>query len=470
MTAGQPATAATGAGAPPAKQPPIAGAAATRLSHRVTLITGDVVTVTDVGGGKSTVSVERAPGATGVVRTETVGKNLYVLPEEALPYLAADRLDSRLFDVTSLIADGYDDANADAVPVIVGYQDGVNASKVATPTGATRTSVLTSIDGAALSAPKRTAASFWDAITPANVVPAKPVFSAGIAKIYLDGKVQADLAESVAQVHAPEAWAAGFDGTGTKVAVLDTGIDAGHPDLAGQVDSAISFVPGEDTKDYYGHGTHVASTIAGTGAASGGVEKGVAPGAHLVIGKVLGNDGFGQESWIINGMQWAANHAGVVNMSLGSNEPSNGMDDPMVLAVNSLSAQTGALFVIAAGNQGTPGYINSPGAADDALTVGAVDGSDQLAWFSNMGPRLGDSAIKPDIVAPGVDISAARSQYSTGERRLRDDERHLDGDAARRGRRRDPRGPAPELDRPADQGRADEHRGRHQRHVAVQRR
>ncbi len=409
MTAAQPATAGVSIRAS------AAGASSGPVSHRVTLITGDVVTVTGVGGGKSTVSVEPAPGATGAVRTETVGKDLYVLPEAALPYLAADRLDSRLFDVTKLIADGYDDAHADALPVIVGYQDGVDSSKVATPTGATRTSVLSSIDGAALSTPKRSAASFWAAVTPADVVPAKPVFSAGIAKIYLDGKVEADLAESVAQVHAPQAWAAGYDGSGTTVAVLDTGIDAGHPDLAGQVDDAVSFVPGEDTKDYFGHGTHVASTIAGTGAASGGVEKGVAPGAHLVIGKVLGNDGFGQESWIINGMQWAANHAHVVNMSLGSNEPSNGMDDPMVLAVNSLSAQTGALFVIAAGNQGTPGYINSPGAADDALTVGAVDGSDQLAWFSNMGPRLGDSAIKPDIVAPGVDISAARSQYSEGE-------------------------------------------------------
>ena len=83
----------------------------------------------------------------------------------------------------------------------------------------------------------------------------------------------------------------GTTGAGTKVAVLDTGIDADHPDLAGQITDSQSFVPDETVDDHNGHGTHVASTIAGTGAASDGVEKGVAPGARLVIGKVLGNDG-----------------------------------------------------------------------------------------------------------------------------------------------------------------------------------
>ena len=134
--------------------------------------------------------------------------------------------------------------------------------------------------------------------------------------------------------------------------MLDTGVDTSHPDLAGQVSTTQSFVPGENTDDYNGHGTHVASTIAGTGAASGGTEKGVAPGADLVIGKVLGNDGFGQESWIIDGMEWAATHADVVSMSLGSNEPSDGTS-PMDQSVDSLSDATGALFVIASGNNGT---------------------------------------------------------------------------------------------------------------------
>lgn len=406
------ADAGAGTTAPPSSHTPSASPT-TAASHRVTLITGDVVTVTDTGGGKSAVTVKRAPGSTGMVHTETVGKDLYVLPDEVFPYLAADRLDSRLFNVTRLIAHGYDDASTDAVPLIVEYGGGINPSTAPTPAGAHEGVVLTSIDGASLAAQKSQAATFWAAVTPTHAAK-RATFTGGIAKIFLDGKVQADLAEDVAQVHAPEAWDAGYDGNGTKVAVLDTGIDADHPDLAGQVTASTSFVPGEDVLDHNGHGTHVASTIAGTGAASEGLEKGVAPGAKLVIGKVLGNDGVGQESWIIDGMEWAANHAPVVSMSLGSNEPSNGMDDPMDLAVNSLSEQTGALFVIAAGNQGAPGWINSPGAADDALTVGGVDSRDQLAWFSSMGPRIGDSALKPDIVAPGDNILAARSQYSEG--------------------------------------------------------
>ena len=85
---------------------------------------------------------------------------------------------------------------------------------------------------------------------------------------------------------------------------------------------AVSFVPGEDTVDRNGHGTHVASTIAGTGAASDGLNKGVAPGADLVVGKVLDENGQGQDSWVIDGMEWAAQaqDADVVNMSLGDSD------------------------------------------------------------------------------------------------------------------------------------------------------
>lgn len=113
--------------------------------------------------------------------------------------------------------------------------------------------------------------------------------------------MKVSLKDSVPQIGAPTAWAAGYDGKGVEVAELDTGVDATHPDLVGQIDQTVSFVPGEDTSDLVGHGTHVASTTVGTGAASGGVYKGVAPGAHLIVGKVLGNDGFGDESWECSG-------------------------------------------------------------------------------------------------------------------------------------------------------------------------
>ncbi|MFD1326283.1 S8 family serine peptidase, partial [Micromonospora sonneratiae] len=83
--------------------------------------------------------------------------------------------------------------------------------------------------------------------------------------------------------------------------------------------------------------------------------------------------------------------------------------DPLEQAVNTLTAQTGTLFVIAAGNDGGEGTVGSPGSADAALTVGAVDRDDELAEFSSRGPRVGDEAIKPDVTAPGVDIVAARA-------------------------------------------------------------
>ncbi|MET7552431.1 S8 family serine peptidase [Streptomyces sp. NPDC005479] len=388
----------------------------------VTLITGDKVTVTRPGDGHVLATVRGPNGGPVGAHTMSVGKDTYVYPDAAMPYIASGQLDEHLFNVTELLADGYDDAHSEHLPLIVSYTDAATRSrKQAVPTGATRTRTLDSIQGAALSADHRRAPDFWAALTgtaPASVhargKSAAPALTGGIAKIWLDGKVKATLADTTAQIGAPQVWQGGDTGQGVDVAVLDTGIDAAHPDFGGRIAASASFVPGLDVTDRHGHGTHVASTIAGTGAASDGKEKGVAPGAKLHIGKVLDNDGSGQDSWILAGMEWAAQdqHAKVISMSLGSG-PSDGTD-PMSQAVNQLSAQTGALFVIAAGNAG-PDFstVASPGAADAALTVGAVDASDRLAVFSSRGPRKGDHALKPELTGPGVDVLAARSQYAS---------------------------------------------------------
>ncbi|MET7666555.1 S8 family serine peptidase [Micromonospora luteifusca] len=348
------------------------------------------------------------------------GGDTYVYPHGVLPYVSAGLLDKQLFNLSELLADGYDDAQRDQLPLIVTYNAAAARSRSASaPEGARDVRRLDSIQGAALNVDR--SETFWSSITSGGEMTARSTgnqlaLSGGIAKIWLDGKVEADLADSTAQVGAPQVWASGNTGKGVDVAVLDTGIDADHPDLAGQVAATESFVPGETVKDVFGHGTHVASTIAGTGAASGGTEKGVAPGVRLHVGKVLADDNFGQDSWIISGMEWAARdqHAKIINMSLGA-DPSDGTD-PMSVAVNELSEETGALFVIAAGNAGPGPYtVGAPGTADAALTVGAVDGNDALADFSSQGPRVGDRALKPDLTAPGVGILAARSQYSAGE-------------------------------------------------------
>ncbi|MEU6392009.1 S8 family serine peptidase [Streptomyces sp. NPDC046939] len=380
-----------------------------KATHTVTLVTGDKVSVTELGGGKRAVAVERARGAAGAVRTRVVRGDISVVPDEARPYLAAGTLDSRLFDVSELIRQGLADGKADATPLIVTYGSGADLGARAVPEGAERTRTLASVRGAALDADK--GRTFWDVATTGRG------FRGGIRKVWLDGRVHADMAGSNAQIGTPQAWEAGFTGKGVKVAVLDTGYDASHPDLAARVTESRSFVEGEDVADRNGHGTHVTSTVGGSGAASGGgKEKGVAPDATLAVGKVLSDAGSGTESQIIAGMEWAAKDVGakVVSMSLGSDVASDGTD-PMSAAVDTLSAETGALFVVAAGNTGTPGSIGAPGAADSALTVGAVDSADQAAYFTSQGPRLGDNALKPDLSAPGVNILAARSSLSEGE-------------------------------------------------------
>ncbi|MER7556016.1 S8 family serine peptidase [Nocardioides sp. NPDC126508] len=380
----------------------------------ITLVTGDVIDVTSPDEGVLTLGFDSAAGA---VETQQVGDHLYAIPTAATPYLAAGTLDRRLFDVTALLEMRYDDETVDATPLIL--EQASTRAKAAKLPGAERTLDLPSIDADAVAVSKKKAPEFWSAVAKGGAATrsagAVGKLGGGIEKIWLDGKAETTLDHSTAQIGAPEAWAAGFDGKGATVAVLDTGIDATHPDVAGQVDEARSFVPDEEaTSDLHGHGTHVASTVLGTGAASEGKYKGVAPGADLLVGKVLDNAGYGQDSWIIAGMEWGAANADVVSMSLGDSSLNDGTD-PMAQALNALSQETGALFVVAAGNSYTEGSLGSPGTADAALTVGAVDDQDVRADFSSYGPRVGDHAIKPDLTAPGVGIVAARSQQSSGE-------------------------------------------------------
>jgi hypothetical protein len=244
-------------------------------AHKVTLVTGDVVTVTTMADGKQTAEVDRPDSAVGGVKIQEIKGDLFVIPDEAAPLLGTDRLDRRLFNVSDLIEMGYDDAKAAAVPLIATYDR--SQSRSVTPPTAPRGSKLThdlrSIRGAALSAGKREARTFWNTVAPQG----SATLGAGVAKLWLDGRVKAGLKESVPLIGAPEAWASGYTGKGVKVALLDTGIDVNHPDFAGLIDGTVSFVPGEAVTDLNGHGTHVAGTIVGSGAASGGDNKGVAP-------------------------------------------------------------------------------------------------------------------------------------------------------------------------------------------------
>lgn len=393
----------------------------------VTLVTGDRVVVSAAGAGRQAVAIRPArwPGRRVRFQTWYAEGRLRVLPSD-VAHLVPGVLDPELFDVSGLVRMGYNDAASPALPLIV--RRGGPGTVAVGPMR--RTLALPSIDAAAVKLDKADAVRLGPTLAAARAprkaqgvtaggtaIESGPL--SGVTHVWLDEKVRASavrefgapaLDRNLRQVGAPAAWAAGLSGAGVRLAVLDTGIDTTHPDLRGKVEAEENFTDSPTVADRVGHGTHVASLAGGSGRAAAGRRRGIAFGAGLLSGKVLGDDGRGQASWIIAGMEWAAaRRARVVNMSLATETPSTGQD-PLSLAVDAISASSGALFVVAAGNTGpAPATVAAPGAAGSALTVGAVDSADRIAEFSGRGPRLGNYAIKPDITAPGVDIIGARA-------------------------------------------------------------
>jgi subtilisin family serine protease len=362
--------------------------------HAVTLVTGDRVLLGPAGSMQVTpVAGEGRGGMRFSMRRQ--GDHMYVIPADAAPLVASGKLDRQLFDVALLDRKGYD--SRDDLPLIV--QGGSGIWSLA---GIRSTRPLSMIGGEAVRISKGDS-TFWRSVASGGTL------SSGVRKIWLDGKLNLTLDRSIPQIGAPDAWRAGYTGTGVKVALLDSGVDATHPDLAGQILLQKNFTNEVDT-DLAGHGTHVAATVASVDP----LYRGVAPDASLLIGKVCTQDGQCDMSLVLAAMEWASTerHAKVVNMSMGG--PDTPDIDPLEETINRLTAQNGTLFVLGAGNGGGggEGTVASPSTADAALSVGAVDRDDSLAPFSSRGPRTGDYAIKPDITAPGVGIVAARSKDS----------------------------------------------------------
>ncbi|MCE6999853.1 S8 family serine peptidase [Saccharothrix sp. S26] len=353
--------------------------------HTVTLVTGDRVVVS----GDRLLNVTAGPGRDGTAFYRFVRDGrLHVIPRDAAKPLADGKLDPRLFDVTGLVDAGYDDAKRDTVPLIITGDQPRSADVEVTR-------ALPVIGSVAARTAKSDTANAFEAL----------VADPGVKKVWLDGIREPVLDRSVAQIGAPTAWQAGYTGKGVKVAVLDSGVDQTHPDLAGREVAERNFTEDPDNSDLVGHGTHVAATVA----SAGEKYRGVAPDAQILDGKVCSLSC--AESWIVDGMRWAAEQgADVINMSLGGTDTPD--VDPLEQAIETLSAQTGTLFVVAAGNSGAPETLSSPASADAALAVGAVNRDDSIADFSSRGPRVGDGAPRPDVTAPGVDIVAAKS--STG--------------------------------------------------------
>lgn len=241
--------------------------------------------------------------------------------------------------------------------------------------------------------------------------------------VTLDQRVHALAAENIEQVRAPQVWALpdgggrALTGEGTTIAVIDSGIDYTHPDLGGcfgpgcKVAGGYDFVnDDDDPMDDFHHGTQVAGI-----AAADGQMQGVAPGAQLYAYKVLDGDGSGYTSDVIAAIEMALDPDGdpatddavdVINISLGV---PGGDRSPISEAANA-AVRGGVVVVAAAGNAG-PDYdtIEAPGSAREVLTVGAVDGTGKVAYFSARGFFAGGldpdtTAIKPELTAPGVNL------------------------------------------------------------------
>ena len=266
-----------------------------------------------------------------------------------------------------------------------------------------------------------------------------------VASVHLDRPVAALLAETGTADLAPtpSPWTSSvFDGRGVGVAVIDSGITRWHDDLAriqrgralvGQ--RVVGFVDFTETTagvaDGYGHGTHVAGIVAGSGYDADGAYAGVAPGAHLLVLKVLDAEGRGYVSDVIRAIEFAVANRDrfnirVLNLSIGAPVFESYQTDPLTLAALQ-AVRSGIVVVAAAGNFGKNGDgeqqyggITAPGNAPWVLTVGAYShmgtpdpSDDRVAGYSSRGPTAVDFSAKPDVVAPGTRIVSLNDQNST---------------------------------------------------------
>ena len=268
-----------------------------------------------------------------------------------------------------------------------------------------------------------------------------------------------DIAWHVDKVNAPAVWnyngSTGYNGDGVIVAVVDSGVDYNHIDIAGSMWDGGANYPhhgydichdDDDPMDDYCHGTHVAGIVAGQGNA--GTQTGIAPGAKIMAVKVLDDTGYGTDSDLISGIHFAMYHgADIINLSLGDPEigPSTIYRDLFVSVQDA-----GMVASVAAGNVGDTQYTypvpfnvecpgNCPppwlhpdqvnlisGGTSGVICVGATDSNDSHCSFSSVGPvtwddypyQNGDASqpglIRPDISAPGANVTSLNYQTGTG--------------------------------------------------------
>lgn len=293
------------------------------------------------------------------------------------------------------------------------------------------------------------------------------VLSVGLNKLQKmlpDMEVEKDDSDSkeitynISKVNADAVWDIGYTGENVIVAILDSGVNYDHEDIRDNMwqDNnypfhGYDFINGDnDPKDDYGHGSHCAGTVAGTGAA--GSRTGMAPGAHIMAIKVIDSDGYGNLESIMAGIEFAIeNNADILNMSLGF----RGGGEAERIAIRSSMVnllEVGLIVSASAGNEGSeddqmffpiPNNVGLPGACPPpwlhpdqivegglsaAVCVGATDVNDVIAPFSSIGPTTwqditgfedypynpGMGLIRPDVCAPGVAIKSLAHKNNSG--------------------------------------------------------
>lgn len=264
---------------------------------------------------------------------------------------------------------------------------GINQTVVKVPAGQEDTISQELKNGPYIEAVQR------DYTTHAFFTPDDPYFDVQYAFNNTGQAVLGHAGTANADIHAEEAWGV-TQGSGVKVAILDTGINLNQPDLAGKVILQKSFVSGvTSVEDGSGHGTHVAGIIAADTNNGVGV-AGTCPGCELIIGKILDDSGSGTSSDAVAGITWAAqNGAKVINMSLGTTDSSS---ESLYQQAVTYATQQGAIVVAAAGNDGI-NQMNYPAAVPGVVSVAATTNTDAKASYSNFGSWV-------QIAAPGDNI------------------------------------------------------------------
>jgi subtilisin family serine protease len=207
-----------------------------------------------------------------------------------------------------------------------------------------------------------------------------------------------------------------YDGSGVRVAVVDSGIYSDHPDL--DVAMEYDFVDNDTVaEDNNGHGTHVSGIVASSGESSGGKYAGIAPGVELIHAKAGNSTGSLVDANILRAIEWSAKPiaedgagADIISMSFGGGFPF--AHEPLASAITSISRQYDVIMVASAGNSGPDYFTGSvPAAGVSIISVGATDKSNNLGSFSSWGPSTTYIGY-PDVAAPGVNIFSTLSKDS----------------------------------------------------------